>query len=498
MTVAHDDLPAGWAWATLGDLLAEPLINGRSVQTQEGGFPVLRLTAIKDGRVDCTEAKPGAWDAAAAEPFLVRPGDLLIVRGNGSLDLVGRAGLVSEGAPAVAFPDTAIRARVDPDLIDPRWLTQVWSAPAVRQQIQAAARTTAGIYKVNQTTLSAIRIAVPPANEQRRMVAALDAHLSDLDRTIQDLLPLDRHLERLEEAVIHAGVLGRMTTGAPGATPAPVHLAAALADVPTPDTPDLPALPSGWVWTTLGALCEVTGGITKDAKKQADPSYVEVPYLRVANVQRGRLDLDEVARIRVPSAKAEALRLLPGDVLFNEGGDRDKLGRGWVWEGQIANCIHQNHVFRGRIRGGVLDPRLLSWHGNTFGRRWFEANGKQTTNLASLSMANLKRLPVPVPPLTDQPAMVAEVQRRLSIIRAARDGVAAVRGKAQLLRRSLLHTAITGQLVPQDPGDEPAERLLKRITEERASSQPTARRRGSRTARRAHEAVSEELAEESA
>lgn len=493
-----DVLPAGWTWATLDDLLAEPLINGRSVRTQEGGFPVLRLTAIKGGVVDCTEAKPGAWDAAAAEPFLVRPGDLLIVRGNGSLDLVGRAGLVPDEVPAVAFPDTAIRARVDPAVVDPRWLAHVWSSPLVREQIRKAARTTAGIYKVNQTTLGAVRLPVPPTNEQRRIASALENQLWAVGRSLEDLRPLERHLEHLEESVIHAAVLGRLVPGTPSATPAALHLAAALDAVPAPDTLDLPTLPSGWIWTTLGALCEVTGGVTKDAKKQGDASYVEVPYLRVANVQKGWLDLDEVARIRVPSAKAETLRLLPGDVLFNEGGDRDKLGRGWVWEGQIPDCIHQNHVFRGRIRGGVLDPRLLSWHGNTFGRRWFEAAGKQTTNLASLSMTNLKRLPVPVPPLEDQPVIVAEVERRLSIIRATRDDLAAVRRRTQMLRRALLHAASTGRLVDQDAADEPAELVLKRLAGDRTAGAPTARRRRPRTVPTARQDMAVELVEESA
>jgi type I restriction enzyme S subunit len=80
----------------------------------------------------------------------------------------------------------------------------------------------------------------------------------------------------------------------------------------------------------LGEIAEVVGGVTKDAKRQADPSLIEVPYLRVANVQRGRLDLSMIATIRTSSVQAQKLRLEKGDVLLNEGGDRDKLGRGWV------------------------------------------------------------------------------------------------------------------------------------------------------------------------
>ena len=173
---------------------------------------------------------------------------------------------------------------------------------------------------------------------------------------------------------------------------------------------------------------------------------VEVPYLRVANVQRGRLDLRKVSKIRVPAAVAKKLALVDGDVLMNEGGDRDKLGRGWVWQGQIPNCIHQNHVFRVRIRDGKLDPRFLSWHGNTFGQAWFQREGKQTTNLASISMNRLRQLPVPVPPLDDQRAIVEEVDRRLSVTAVMRDEIGHARSKATQLRAAILGAAFTGRL----------------------------------------------------
>ena len=139
------------------------------------------------------------------------------------------------------------------------------------------------------------------------------------------------------------------------------------------------------------------GGVTKDSKKQSLPGMVEVPYLRVANVQRGALKLDEVSSIRVTPQQAQALELRTGDVLLNEGGDRDKLARGWVWEGEVPSCIHQNHVFRARLRID-LDPYFLSFTANTLGGRWAERNGKQSVNLASISLSMIRRMPVIVPP----------------------------------------------------------------------------------------------------
>ena len=211
------------------------------------------------------------------------------------------------------------------------------------------------------------------------------------------------------------------------------------------------------------------GGVTKDSKREADPDYVEYPYLRVANVQRGFLDLSVVTTIRADRHKAEKLVLHHGDILFNEGGDRDKLGRGWVWEDQIENCIHQNHVFRARLTNGGFDPYFISMHANTWGQRWFETHGKQTTNLASINLTTLKSFPVPAPSLDEQRAVVAELQ---SIIRSEdrlRTDIDQAMRHSKTLRRSILAMAFSGQLVPPDPHGEPASVLLERIAASRTA-----------------------------
>ena len=225
-----------------------------------------------------------------------------------------------------------------------------------------------------------------------------------------------------------------------------------------------------WTWTTLSEIAELKGGVTKDSKREADPDYVEYPYLRVANVQRGFLDLSAVTTIRADRRRAEKLVLEHGDILFNEGGDRDKLGRGWVWEDQIKNCIHQNHVFRARLTNSDFDPYFVSIHANTWGQRWFETHGKQTTNLASLNLTTLKSFPVPAPSLEDQQAVVAELQ---SITRSSdrlRTDLERAERHSRTLRHSILSSAFSGQLVPQDPNDEPATVLLERIAASRATA----------------------------
>ena len=157
----------------------------------------------------------------------------------------------------------------------------------------------------------------------------------------------------------------------------------------------------------LGDIAEVVGGVTKDKNKEAAEGNVEAPYLRVANVQRGFLDLADVTTIRVPPRTLADRSLRRGDLLLNEGGDRDKLGRGWVWEDQIPNCVHQNHVHRARIHDqAAFLPKFVSMWANTFGPDWFFDNGGQTSGIASISVGKVRQFPIPAVPAEDQQRIV--------------------------------------------------------------------------------------------
>jgi type I restriction enzyme S subunit len=209
------------------------------------------------------------------------------------------------------------------------------------------------------------------------------------------------------------------------------------------DTTNLPPLPKGWTWATLDALAGIKGGITKDQNRKHTAPARLVPYLRVANVQRGYLDLNEVKEIVTTEEEIRELALKPGDILFNEGGDRDKLGRGWVWNDQLPECIHQNHVFRARRFDAALNPKLVSWYANTFGQQFFFDEGKHTTNLASISMTKLRGLPVPIAPPAEQTRIVAEVERRLSVVEELEAVVSVNLQRATRLRQSILARAFS-------------------------------------------------------
>lgn len=164
-------LPVGWVWASIDQLSPDDLANGRSVQTAEVGAKVLRLTSVKHGKIDLSECKIGAWSADESKPFAVVQGDLLIVRGNGSLTLVGRAGMVPLVTEQVAYPDTMIRLRVVDSVVRPEWVGLLWDASITRSHIEKRARTSAGIYKISQPDIVTVVIPVPPLNEQDHMLA---------------------------------------------------------------------------------------------------------------------------------------------------------------------------------------------------------------------------------------------------------------------------------------------------------------------------------------
>lgn len=178
---------------------------------------------------------------------------------------------------------------------------------------------------------------------------------------------------------------------------------------------EVPLAPAHWTWIRLGNLAEVVGGVTK-GRDLRGRKRVSLPYLRVANVQRGFLDLNQMKEIEIADDELPKYRLVAGDVLFTEGGDWDKLGRSTVWANQIDPCIHQNHVFRARVVCPELDPAWVSAFANSpVGRRYFEGAAKRTTNLASINMRQLKHCPIPLPPAEEKARIVAKVEHLMRL-----------------------------------------------------------------------------------
>jgi type I restriction enzyme S subunit len=200
-------------------------------------------------------------------------------------------------------------------------------------------------------------------------------------------------------------------------------------------------MPPGWRRSALGDASDVVSGVTV-GRQLREPTSRRVPYLRVANVKDGYLDLAEIKQIEVTEAEFRKWRLLDGDILLTEGGDLDKLGRGTFWSEQIPDCIHQNHIFRVRFKSDeVYPPFAAALLGSPYGKAYFLRHAKKTTGIASINQKVLRGFPLLLPPISEQ-RRIAERLRSQQEAAAAmtaefrRQSEALDRLPAALLRRA--------------------------------------------------------------
>ena len=169
---------------------------------------------------------------------------------------------------------------------------------------------------------------------------------------------------------------------------------------------------------------------------------VSLPYLRVANVQDGFLDLREIKKITLEEQDVKRYLLRSGDVLFTEGGDFDKLGRGSIWKNEISPCLHQNHVFAVRCKKSLLLPFFLSAVASgPHGRKYFLLSSKQSTNLASINSTQLKKFPIPLPPLSEQ----IKITEILSTWDTATEQTRELIDAKKSLKKALMQQLLTGK-----------------------------------------------------
>jgi len=160
--------------------------------------------------------------------------------------------------------------------------------------------------------------------------------------------------------------------------------------------------------SALEEHAEIRTGVAKNSNNDGD--MIEMPYMRVANVQDGYLDLSEVKAISIDRGRAERYLLRKGDVLINEGGDLDKVGRGVIWNEEVRQCLHQNHVFAVRCSEQLMPEFLSLCLKSSHSKNYFLGCAKQTTNLASINSTQLKSFPIPVPPLDEQKKFVEHIK----------------------------------------------------------------------------------------
>ncbi len=200
----------------VSELLAIPIQNGLSVRGRDTppGVRALRLSALRSRRVNLDDVRYLPIPPTRAKRYELAGDDILVSRGNGTKALVGRASLTGAPHELTIYPDTAFRLRTDPTRANPAWLALAWNAPQVRRQIESAARTTAGIWKIRQADVVDHKLPLPSIEEQRQIVRILHGSLGRIDTLTRIAMQALDNLNTLRETILSLAFRGELAKNA--------------------------------------------------------------------------------------------------------------------------------------------------------------------------------------------------------------------------------------------------------------------------------------------
>jgi type I restriction enzyme, S subunit len=402
--IERDDLPAHWGLITMGDIAK--VVGGSTPKSKEpsywdGDIPWLGVSDltgyteryISRGARSITQE---GYDSSSTQ--MVPAGTVLF----SSRAPIGYVAIAQQPlCTSQGFKSFVLQADVNPEYV--YWYLRY--AKSIAEQM--ASGTT--FKEISGKAAAKIPIPIPPRAEQDDIVSRLDAIAAGIEAG-------RAAFRRARESTTRYRASCMAAAFAVGGDPC-----------------------------TLDDVAEIQSGIAK-GRKGADAT-AEVPYIRTANVQAGRLDLSVIKLLAVTPEQRRRHALRTNDVLVLEGGDADKVGRGWLWEGQIQDCLHQNHVFAVRPREGLMLPRWFAYYINApQARRYFLACAKQTTNLASINKGQLKSLPLELPPISVQASAVAMLDRQMVAIAEQEKRLDSHLSASDDLLRSACHFAFSGRL----------------------------------------------------
>jgi type I restriction enzyme S subunit len=344
--------------------------------------------------------------------------------------------------------------------------------------------------------------------QQTRIVAKLEELLSDLDAGVAELKAAQKKLAQYRRSLLKAAVEGALTadwraqhtpteTGAQllerilterrarwearqlanfkeqGKAP-PKDWQKKYPEPVRPATAGLPELPEGWVWACVAQLGHVQLG------RQRSPSKVgkmnPTPYIRAANITEAGVDLSDVLEMEFSDTEKETFALKVGDVLLTEAsGSPEHVGRPAIWKQAHGLYCFQNTVLRFSPEGIGSEHAFYSFLAMQKLGVFSQLSGGVGIN--HLSAGKFSALMVPLPPLNEQVALVESIKDGLSKCDDQLVVIAHALKQSVVQRQNILRAAFAGQLVPQDPSDEPASALLARIRTERAEKAAKPRKR---------------------
>lgn len=417
----------------LGDLLVEPPNYGANVPATPilKGWPrYIRITDILETGDLIPEGIKGI-EPKNAQPYLLKEGDILIAR---SGNTVGKAYIHRDVGLQAAHAGYLIRFRVDKNKADPNFIFHFLHSGKYWSWVKSASKVAAQP-NINAKQYSCLPIPDIHPSAQKAIATILDT----LDTAIQQTQALIAKLKQVKAGMLHdlltCGLDGNGELRDPSRNPDQFKNSV------------LGRIPKDWEVRLLSQVADISSGVTLGKNIQGSGT-INLPYLRVANVQDGFIDLSDVKKVCIYKKDMERYSLHKGDVLMNEGGDFDKLGRGAVWEGQINPCLHQNHVFRVRPIPNLLNSYYLdAVSGSQYGKQYFILISKQSTNLASINSTQLKNFPIPYPPLKEQESIAAILFEQEKAIQIE----VSVLEKSKQLKQALMKDLLTGKVrVPEN------------------------------------------------
>lgn len=400
-------MKTAWLKAPMGEIA--PLVR-RPVLTR--AEELYREVGIRSfGKGVFHKAPVTGLDIADKRVFTVEPGDLLF---NIVFAWEGAVAVATEAERGMIGSHRFLTCVTDKSKADARFLNYWFTQAEGRDQLLRASPGGAGRNRtLGVEKLAAIHVPLPPLDEQRRIVARIE----ELAAKVEEARGLRRN------------VLGEMDAIRASAAN-DIFSDASMAGAPI---------------IALERISEIRAGVTLGRKLTG--KTIHLPYLRVANVQDGHLDLRILKEVEIYPEEHEKWKLRCGDLLLTEGGDWDKLGRGTVWQDDVPGCIHQNHIFRVRVDQTRFDPWYVSaLMSSPRGKGFFQAASKQTTNLASINQRQLKSFPIFDLPLERQRAIVAELdtlQANVNAVRALQTETAA---ELDAMLPAILDKAFKGEL----------------------------------------------------
>jgi len=422
------DVPEHW------DVLPNRALFAEVKERDHPDEPMLSVTitrgVIRQQALLADSSKKDGSNLDKSAYKLVRPGDIAYNKMRAWQGAVGVSDLRGIVSPAYVVQ----RPR---EGSSPRYFHYLMRTPVFAKEAERwSYGITSDMWSLRPEHFRMIVSCKPPLAEQSAIVRYLDHVDRRIRKYIRAKQRLIARLNEQKQAIIHQAVTGQIDvrTGKPYPKYKPSGVAW------------LGGIPEHWRIARLKDAATVQTGLTL-GKRYEGVTIESRPYLRVANVQAGRLDLGHIKHISVPVKEASGATLRAGDVLMTEGGDIDELGRGCVWHDEIPNCLHQNHIFAVRCRQDIMIPEFLeglmvSMHG----RAYFQLTAKQTTNLASTNSTTLRAFPILLPGIAEQKSLLEHIAAQTAALDAA---IARVEAEVLLLREyrtRLVADVVTGKL----------------------------------------------------